>query len=211
MDQKRKPFVITMLFTCLILIGFTVDGYSQEKSETIQKPETQKPVKKLSPRYPTALAGLEVLADLSVSPPSYTGKCPTVFTFKGKITVNRPATVQYRFVRSDNTRHALGVLTFEEAGTKEVTDTWVFDDPAQLPTFQGWEAIQVNLPMKIQSNLAYFKGTCTDYKGESPPPQSPQTQESSRIPGLRGVPKTKPPQAAPKSMDWPQPDPQLRK
>lgn len=215
MAQKPKSFVIAMLSTCLILFGLAAQGYSQEKSQTIKNPETQQPARKPGltkrpPRYPAALAGLEVVADLSVSPPNYTGQCPAVFTFKGKITVNRAATVQYRFVRSDNTRHSLGVLTFEKAGSQEVTDTWVFDDPTQLPTFRGWEAIQVNLPMKVKSNLAHFKGTCTDYKGGAPTPQSPKIQESPQGPVPKKLPGSKGPQAdAPKSLPWPQQDPLL--
>ena len=206
MAQKRNPLLI-VLFTCLFLAGLTVPGYPQEKSEP-----TQTPAKKLAKppaRYPTAIAGLEVLADLSVSPSSYTGQCPAVFTFKGKITVNRATTVQYRFIRSDNTRHALGVLTFDGPGSQEVTDTWVFDDPAQLPAFKGWEAIQLNLPMKGQSNIAFFTGTCTDYKGESPTPRPPDPSDPS-MSQSSGSPRggVKAPGApAPKSR--PQPDPLL--
>ena len=185
MLPKRTSVVITKLLMCLIFMCFTVNGYSQEESTPIQNPETQQPakpqmLKKRPPRYPTALAGLEVLADLSVSPTTYTGPCPAVFTFKGKITVNRETIVQYRFIRSDNTRPALGVLTFEEAGTQEVTNTWEFDDPTQLPTIRGWEAIQLNFPMKIRSNLAYIRGTCTDYKGKPPTPESAKPREPSQ-------------------------------
>lgn len=166
MAKKRGPYVIHMLFACVILMGYPVTGYSQQTSTTIPDPEAQKPAKpsklpERPPRYPTALAGLELLADLSVSPAAHTGPCPALLTFRGKISVNRPATVHYRFVRSDNTRTKPEVLTFEEAGTKEVTDTWRFENTARAPTFSGWEAIQVSFPMKAQSNVAYFTGSCT--------------------------------------------------
>ncbi|RJR33301.1 MAG: hypothetical protein C4576_28295 [Desulfobacteraceae bacterium] len=174
-----KKQSVTLLFTCLLLAGLTIPCYGQEKQERVQPPTKPGKLNKRPDRYPAAIAGLEVLADLSVSPTTHNGQCPAVFTFKGKITVNRAATVQYRFVRSDNVRHALGVLTFDGPGTQEVTDTWVFDDPAQLPAFRGWEAIQINLPMKLQSNVAYFNGTCTDYKGESPVPRSPDPSDPS--------------------------------
>ena len=78
-----------------------------------------------------------------------------------------------------------------------MTDTWEFDDPTQLPKFKGWEMIQVNLPMKAQSNVAYFEGTCTDYKGKPPVRQAPKEQDKSS------------PGSAPKDTPWPQPDPQL--
>lgn len=205
MAQKRRLMIIRMLFTCLILACLTVPGYSQEKSEPKQTPAKPGKGFKLTPRYPAALAGLEVLADLSVSPSSYTGQCPAVFTFKGKITVNRAATVQYRFIRSDNTRHSLGVLTFEGPGSQEVTDTWVFDDPAQLPAFKGWEAIQLNLPMKGQSNIAFFTGTCTDYKGGAPTPRSPDPSDPS-MSQSSGNPRKVRVQKVPVSKPSPQPD-----
>jgi len=198
MLPKRTSVVITKLLTCLILMGFAAHGYSQEESKPVQNPETQRPaklpmLKKRPDRYPTALAGLEVLVDLTVSPPTYTGSCPAVFTFYGKITVNRATIVQYRFVRSDNTRHSLGVLVFEKPGTQEVSDTWAFDDTTQLPTIRGWEAIQTNFPMKVRSNLAYINGTCTDFKGKPPTPESQEP--------LKGP--------APDAFPWPQSDPNL--
>ncbi|MEW6668937.1 MAG: hypothetical protein AB1512_27320 [Thermodesulfobacteriota bacterium] len=200
---KGKSAVITVLLSCLVLMGLTLDGYSQQEPGAPQSPAAQKE-QKATPkklierpaRYPRATAGLEVIADLSVSPSNFKGPCPAVFTFKGKISVNRPATVQYRFVRSDNVRHALGVLTFDKPGTQEVTDTWEFDDPTQLPTFKGWEAIQINLPMKIKSNVAYFEGTCTDYKGGSPARKSPEAGRPA-------------PGSAPQTLPRPQPDPVL--
>jgi hypothetical protein len=208
MERKPRSSFMLMLFSCLILVGLTAPAYPQEKSEPAQAP-AKKPAKPPA-RYPTAIAGLEVLADLSVSPTNYKGPCPATFTFKGKITVNRATTVQYRFIRSDNTRHALGVLTFDGPGTQEVTDTWVFDDPAQLPAFKGWEAIQLNLPMKIQSNIAFFSGTCSDYKGGSPTPRPPDPSDPS-MSQSSGTPRgvRDPGTPAKESLPWPQPDPLL--
>ncbi len=198
--RKQKPFVITMLSTCMILMGLTVQGYPQEGPNTAKEPHIEKMPEDLQklptrpPRYPGALAGLEVIVDLNVDTSSYTGPCPAVFKFNGRITVNRPGIVQYRFFRSDNTRYSLGILKFEKAGAQEITDTWVFDDPAQLPDFKGWEAVEVTYPMKARSNLIYFQGTCADYKGGPPSPESPKAQQ---------------PSTEPKELPWPQPDPAL--
>lgn len=201
MAHHRKSFFIMTLLTGMIFMVVAAPAYSQEKPQTVQNPATQPPakphmLKKRPDRYPTALAGLEVIADLSVDPIRYTGPCPAVFKFNGKITVNRKSVVQYRFIRSDNVRHSLGVLEFEKGGMQEITDTWTFDDPAQLPDFKGWEAIQTNFPMKVRSNLVYFEGTCTDYKG------GPATPEAAKL-------KNPATEKGPKALQWPQPDPLL--
>lgn len=189
MVQKRRSVIITMLLPCLIFMGYAVKGYSQQESNSRQSPAAQKPAKTQNlperpRRYPTALAGLEVIADLSVSPSTHTGSCPALFRFTGKITVNKAATVQYRFVRSDNTRMPPAVLTFEEAGTQEVTDTWQFEDATSGSTFTGWEAIQINFPMKVQSNVAIFRGTCTG-QGKRVPEKSPMPKTSPQGPPVK--------------------------
>lgn len=199
MTQKRKIFCIVLSLTCLIVMGSSLKGFSQDKLKSTEEIKTKIPEKKRNlikrpERYPTALAGLEVLADLTVTPLTFTGSCPAAFTFKGQITVNRPTVLQYRFIRSDNTRHSLGVLEFKEAGTQVVTDVWEFDDITQLPDIKGWEAIQVNFPMKVRSNLAYINGTCTDYKGGPATPEAAKTREPSSKQDKRS---------------WPQPDSQL--
>jgi hypothetical protein len=199
MIQKHKIFCLVLSLMFFITMGTALQGFSLEEQKSTEEIKTQIPEKnqklnKRPERYPTALAGLEVLADLTVTPLTFTGSCPAKFTFKGKITVNRPTVLQYRFIRSDNTRHSLGVLEFKEAGTKEVTDVWEFDDITQLPNIKGWEAIQVNFPMKVRSQLAYINGTCTDYKGGAP------TQESA---------KQIDPSKSGEDLSWPVPDPQL--
>jgi len=37
----------------------------------------------------------------SVSPPTYSGQCPKRFEFAGKITVDSPGIVEYKWIRSD--------------------------------------------------------------------------------------------------------------
>ncbi len=193
MHKRRSVFTIMML-PYLILTLVMAEAYGQQRSTAPGEPEAQKPAKSQKQEVPvirnrSALAGFEVLADLSVSPRTHSGPCPTTFTFEGKITVNRAAIVHYRYVRSDNTRTSPAILTFEKAGTQAVTDTWQFDDPTQDPTFSGWEAIQIILPLKFQSNVAFFKGTCTERSRPSPGNASvPQKPSEGPVPGSISIP-----------------------
>lgn len=194
MNKGRTVFTAVLL-PFLILMVFSAEGYGQQGSSAPKAPGAEKPAAP-APRNRSALAGLEVIPDLSVAPPTYTGPCPTTFTFKGKITVNRAATINYRFVRSDNTRTVPTGLTFEKAGTQEVTDTWQFDDATQFPKIIGWEAIQILWPVRIQSNTAFFNGTCTERKPPSPgAAPAPQKPSEGSLPG--GIPKPTDPQKPP--------------
>lgn len=171
-----KSFLSLAVMASLLFIGPIPRSYSQQipdKGKILQGRESasQQRLKERPQRYPGAIVGLEVIADLTVDPTMYKGECPGTFTFKGKIATNRPGPVHYRFIRSDNTRSELLVLNFDEPGTKEVTTTWQFDGPSASPDFTGWQAIQVSFPMKVQSNTALFRGTCTNER--KPAPQKP--------------------------------------
>jgi hypothetical protein len=163
--QSRKPGAILVL-ACMILIGFLADGYSQQQSDTLQVPGKEQPptVQQPTLKWPRReAAGLRVIADLSVSPLAYTGSCPAVFTFKGQIYANRATKVQYKFIRSDRVHTEPKTLVFEKEGRQEVTHTWQLGDEMKLPTFSGAAVMQVVYPLnvKIQSNEAVFRGTCT--------------------------------------------------
>jgi hypothetical protein len=169
MVHRRKALIIALL-PCLILLGLTVIGHSQPKSDSPQTPEVQQspPAEKPYPTSPRKLgAGLQVIADLSVSPLTYTGPCPAVFNFKGLINVNKPTTVSYKFVRSDGVHTEANTLTFEKPGRQEVTTTWQFGDGTAPATFSGAVFMEVVYPVnvKIRSNAAYFKGSCTGPQG----------------------------------------------
>jgi len=98
---------------------------------------------------------------LSAKPASYTGNCPALITFGGYIAVNQPMTVQYKFIRSDNAEAPVQTLHFSSKSRQEVTTTWQLGGPG-LPTYRGWEAIQVISPVSVKSNKAEFKIRCTD-------------------------------------------------
>jgi len=117
----------------------------------------------------------------SVSPTSATWD--QVFTFTGKITVNKAGTVKYKWVRSDGGIGSTQTLTFSKAGTKPVTTSWLrgcsagYNPPVlsqlfswldswwnspvyavALPTY--WEQIQVTSPNPKNSNKATYTFYC---------------------------------------------------
>ena len=100
-------------------------------------------------------------ATLAASPVSFSGNCPKKFVFSGTITVDKPGTVTYEFIRSDGAKDTQPkTLTFTAAGTKNVADdTWTLGG-ASLPTATGWEAIKVTAPNAFESNHANFKLAC---------------------------------------------------
>jgi hypothetical protein len=104
-------------------------------------------------------ASLHITAKLSVKPKSYKKACPATFVFTGEIKANRSGTVEYRFMRSDGSRSGSSTLSFFEPGGQTVTDTWRLGD-ASLPSYEGWEAIEVVSPVRVESNKAIFRMDC---------------------------------------------------
>ena len=164
--MKRKNSIIAvMMLICMIIAGFTIDGYSQEKSNMPEGPVAQQtPTVKQPYMNPRAKRlGVVVIADLNVTPLEYTGTCPAVFTLKGKIYANKAMTVLYKIVRSDNTPMKAIALTFEKEDRKEITYTWQVDNPARSATINEWALIEVVYPInaKNRSNAVFLKGSCT--------------------------------------------------
>ncbi|MCX5806062.1 MAG: hypothetical protein NT010_08355 [Proteobacteria bacterium] len=165
--MKRKSLMIDVMFlTCMMLMGFTADVYSQEKSNIPEKPVVQQmPTKEqpyMNPRIKRR--GIIVIADLNVIPLTYTGSCPAVFILKGQIYANKPMTVFYKIVRSDNTPMKAIALTFKKKERKEITHTWQIGDSTKPSTFNEWALIEVVYPInaKIRSNAAFLRGSCTN-------------------------------------------------
>jgi hypothetical protein len=104
-------------------------------------------------------AAPNISASLNATPTSYNGKCPAVIKFNGEITSSEAGRVQYKFIRSDNANAPVQTLNFEKPGTKRVNTTWTLGGAA-LPTYEGWEAIQIIHPQQVQSNKAEFKIQC---------------------------------------------------
>jgi hypothetical protein len=129
--------------------------------------------------------GRQIVADLTVTPLSYTGPCPAVFTFKGVIYTNRPSPVSYKFVRSDGNHSGARTLVFDKEGRQEVSFTWeLADTSTSAPggVFTGSAVMQVVAPvnMKIQSNEATFRASCTkDHPGEGTTSRRPETKREN--------------------------------
>jgi hypothetical protein len=160
--MQSRTFVAVLVLACMILVGFSDDGFSQQQSDTIQTSGKQKTTNQMM-TWPRKQGGrIQVVADLSVSPLVHTGSCPAVFTFKGRIYANKATAVTYKFIRSDGVHSETKTLVFEKEGRQEVTYTWEMGDLVKLPTFRGGAVMQVIYPinMKIQSNEAIFRGTC---------------------------------------------------
>jgi len=114
----------------------------------------------------TAVAAQKITATLTASPKSYSGPCPAVIHFNGKITVTQPGRVQYKFIRSDGASAPVKTLSFNSAGSKTVGTTWTLGGPG-LPSYAGWQAIQVVHPYPVKSNKAHFKMSCRDDQSDS--------------------------------------------
>jgi hypothetical protein len=101
------------------------------------------------------LAAKVVKVTASVTPTSWTGKCPKRFEFVGKITVNKPGVVKYKWIRSDGAIAPVKTLRFRRPGTLAVTTYWQLSSPGTK-----WEAIEILAPDKMTSNKAVFTLRC---------------------------------------------------
>lgn len=105
-------------------------------------------------------------ASLSVTPKSYSGKCPHKFTFNGVVRANRAGRVQIRFIRSDGGNAPVQTLNFASPGVKKVSTTWTLGGPGM--NYNGWQAIEILYPQKSTSNKAAFALKCAG-RGEAAP------------------------------------------
>ncbi len=182
--RTRKKILVVLMTASLTITGIMISsGYTQERQEELQAPSAKRPTTTIDPgpSLRERRLGISVVADVSVSPSIYAGACPTTFTFKGDITVNKAATVYYRFIRSDNYRSQPLPLTFEKAGSQEVAHSWQ-TGAGTGSTLEGWAAIQIVAPIKFQSNSAYFKGNCSDESNavlSTTPGTEPPTKDQS--------------------------------
>jgi len=102
---------------------------------------------------PPAFAVTSVTA--SVSPPSFTGSCPTNFTCSAVITVNAPGTVTYHWERSDGGSSPVQTANFAAAGPQTVTTGWPRDASGAY-----WVRVRTLTPNEVLSSQAGFSLTC---------------------------------------------------
>jgi len=101
---------------------------------------------------------------MKAQPETYSGACPTVITFKGHIaaagviSVSKPVTVKYVFVRSDGTTGPEQTVTFTKQGAQTVTNTWHIGGPGFSTS--GWQAIRIISPDPKESGKANFTLNC---------------------------------------------------
>jgi len=91
----------------------------------------------------------------SVDPPSFTGGCPKTFNFSAVIEVNGPGTVTYKWESSDGATAPTESITFAEAGSQTVTDSWTI-----WMSYSGWRRIHILTPNDTFSNKANFTLDC---------------------------------------------------
>jgi len=172
MVRKRRLIAMVTVVTFLVFMGMASTAFPAQQTPAAQ----QSPKMQQTAPLKAAPVPIRVTATLGVSPASYSGNCPALITFKGHITVSQPTTVQYKFIRSDNAQAPVQTLNFPKAGTQEVTTTWQLGGPG-LPTYSGWEAIQVISPVSVESNKANFRIRCAGQQQGGPGQQTgPQVQ-----------------------------------
>jgi hypothetical protein len=103
---------------------------------------------------PTAAYFSVVSVPTTVDPASWSGACSKEITFTAKIKANGPGVVKYHWERSDGSQ-PVQTLTYTEAGTKTVTNTW---SPGVSTT--GWAAIYIDQPNHQLFSKASFTFSC---------------------------------------------------
>jgi hypothetical protein len=94
-----------------------------------------------------------------VTPGDYTGPCPKVFTFQGKITANGPGQVTYHWAHKPYVLEER-TITFAAAGMQAVGYAWAV--PADLPVAERWLGLVVSKPNQIAAQPpTSFSMQCT--------------------------------------------------
>src|SRR5688572_22460563 len=120
-------------------------------------------------------------AGLEAIPISYSGPCPGLITFKGKIQATAPGRVKYTYSYSDGGSGPEGYVDFDAPGIRYVETTWRLGDATALPRFAGWAMLKVTHPNAYDSNKANFKLECKQGGSQPQPPreqpQNPPNQQ----------------------------------
>lgn len=111
----------------------------------------------------SAFMGFELSAEVTnvvakVTPESFSGKCPTMFTFEAVVVSNSAGKVKVQWKRSDNAVSPVRTLIFREAGKQVLTTTWQLGKAGM--EYEGWQALAVLSPNAMMSNKAVFRMKC---------------------------------------------------
>jgi hypothetical protein len=131
-----------------------------------------------------------ITATVSANPATYNGPCPARIEFTGTITDNvGNRDVTYRTIYSDGGATSPQTIHFDQPGSQSISNPaaggrpfdWTIGDINDLPSFQGWMAIEILQPVQLQSNRAEFQITCTPSTGGAP--QTLQAENDTTIAG----------------------------
>lgn len=113
------------------------------------------------PSAPAAGGGLRVTGiSVRADPFQVTSVCPVTITFSARISVAGGAgPVKYQWLRSDSAVAPVQEVTFEGPGQQDVVETWTLGGP-DLPSYTGWQAVQILSPSRLTSERANFTLTC---------------------------------------------------
>jgi len=159
MSSRRTYFVFlaAMLFVTVCIAA----AHAQQPPQKQTFPAADKMEKVV----PIPKIGVTMMA---AQPESYSGKCPTVITFKGHIaaagmiSASKPVTVKYTFIRSDGVTGPVQTVTFTKQGAQTVSNTWHIGGPGFSAS--GWQAIKIISPDPKESKKANFTLNCNNDK-----------------------------------------------
>jgi len=160
MSSRQVFFVLLATVFSLTVCSALVDA-----GQLPEKPQVPAAVEKMEKVVPIPKIGVTMMA---AQPESYAGKCPTVITFKGHIaaagmiSVSKPVTVKYAFIRSDGVTGPVQTITFTKQGAQTVTNTWHIGGPGFSTS--GWQALKIISPDPKESKKANFTLNCNNDK-----------------------------------------------
>jgi hypothetical protein len=130
------------------------------RSASPQAPAKRTPQAGNAGQLPQARAQVTEVRALAVGPDShYAGPSPAAFEFKFSITASGPADIKYILVNQADRVSASGTLTFDAAGTKELT----VPIKVGVPNGTHWDGsgkLQVYAPNKIESEPVKISADC---------------------------------------------------
>jgi hypothetical protein len=125
------------------------------------QPPTDLPRSSVSPVSTDASKGFRVVeVFLRADPFDFDGSCPITITFSGRISVaGGGGTVSYKWLRNDGASAPVETVTFEGPGSKDISTSWQLGGPG-LPSYDGWQALQIFDPQPRTSERATFRIRC---------------------------------------------------